>query len=85
MESLQNFFPYGVSEDNFWMKYSLVPRWGIYALAPAACSGAKYTIIALETSDGEVFGPSRPEPWRRIGTTLETGNPFVAHETATHN
>ena len=77
MESLQNFFPYSVSEDNFWMKYSLVRDGASMHSLLQHVRGAKYTIVALETSDGEVFGSFTSEPWRKNWNYFGTGESFL--------
>lgn len=77
MESLQNFFPYGVSEDNFWMKYSLVRDGASMHSLLQHIRGAKYTIVALETSDGEVFGSFTSEPWRKNWNYFGNGESFL--------
>mmetsp|Transcript_23580 Transcript_23580/g.39015 ORF Transcript_23580/g.39015 Transcript_23580/m.39015 type:complete len:787 (-) Transcript_23580:382-2742(-) len=77
MESLQNFFPFGVSEDNFWMKYSLIRDGASLHSMLQNIRGAKYTILAMETSDGEVFGSFTSEPWRKNWNYFGTGESFL--------
>lgn len=77
MESLQNFFPFGVSEDNFWLKYSLVRDGASLHTVLQNARGAKYTIIAMETSDGEVFGSFTSEPWRKNWNFFGNGESFL--------
>jgi TLD len=77
MESLQNFLPYGLSEQNFWMKYSLVRDGASMHSLLQHIRGAKYSIIALETSDGEVFGSFTSEVWRKNWNYFGTGESFL--------
>jgi hypothetical protein len=56
MESLQAFLPLTESGDNFWMKYSLVKHGASYFTFLQHARGARYSILAIETVDGEVFG-----------------------------
>jgi hypothetical protein len=77
MESLQNFLPYAVAEDNFWMKYSLLRDGASMHTMLQKIRGAKYTIIALETWDGEVFGSFTSEPWRKNWNYYGTGEAFL--------
>jgi hypothetical protein len=77
MESLQNFLPFGISEDNFWMKYSLVRDGASLHPLLQNIRGAKYTILAIETADGEVFGSFTSEPWRKNWNYFGTGESFL--------
>ena len=77
MESLQNFLPYSLSEDNFWMKYSLVRDGASMHSLLQHIRGARYSIVALETSDGEVFGSFTSEPWRKNWNYFGTGESFL--------
>jgi hypothetical protein len=77
MESLQAFLPVEKSTDNFWMKYSLVRDGNtLYSFLQRA-RGSKYTILAIETVDGEVFGAFTAEPWRRSWNYYGTGESFL--------
>jgi len=53
MESLQSFFPTSISQDNFWMKYSMVRDGSSLHSLMQNARGAKYSILAIETTDGE--------------------------------
>jgi hypothetical protein len=56
MEALRGFFPYGIAEENFWLKFSL-ERDG--ASLPSLLSKVRtsvHTILSVETKDGHVFG-----------------------------
>jgi hypothetical protein len=77
MESLQQFFPYVVSEDNFWLKYSLVRDGASMHTLLSYIRGARYTILALETADGEVFGSFTSQPWRKSWNYFGTGESFL--------
>ena len=77
MESLQNFFPYSISEDNFWLKYSLLRDGASMHTLLQHSRGAKYTIIALETVDGEVFGSFTADPWRKDWNYFGSGEAFL--------
>jgi len=65
MESLQSFLPPVKSHDNFWMKYSLVRDGASMHTFMQQARGAKYSILAIETVDGEVFGAFTTEAWRK--------------------
>jgi len=63
MESLHHFVPYSVSEQNFFMKYSLVRDGASFTSLLQHIRGSLRTIIALETTDGEVFGSFTSTQW----------------------
>mmetsp|Transcript_27212 Transcript_27212/g.57215 ORF Transcript_27212/g.57215 Transcript_27212/m.57215 type:complete len:1488 (+) Transcript_27212:97-4560(+) len=77
MESLQNFFPPAMSENNFWLKYSLVRDGAsLYSLLRHV-RGAKHTLIGIETVDGEVFGCFTSSPWRKNWNYYGEGECFL--------
>ena len=77
MHSLQDSIPYGVAEQNFWMKYSLARDGASLSSLLRHIRGAKYTILALETADGEVFGSFTSEPWENNLNYFGTGESFL--------
>jgi TLD len=77
MESLQSFFPTAKIHDNFWLKYSLVRDGASLHTLMQHARGAKYSILALETSDGEVFGAFTSEPWRKTWNYFGNGESFL--------
>ena len=77
IESLQAFLPLGQSGNNFWMKYSLVRDGANLITFLQQARGARYTILALETVDGEVFGAFTTEPWRKNWNTFGGGESFL--------
>lgn len=77
MESLQNFFPYALTHDNFWMKFSLLRDGAsLYSLLQHI-RGAAYTIIAVETTNGKVFGSFTTQPWRKGWKYFGNGECFL--------
>lgn len=77
MESLQAFLPMSKSGDNFWMKYSLVRDGASMHTFLQHARGAKYSFLALETTDGEVFGAFTTEPWRKNWNYFGGGESFL--------
>ena len=77
MESLQAFLPSGESGSNFWMKYSLVRDGAFSQTFLQHARGAKYSILAIETLDGEVFGAFTAEPWRKNWNYFGSGESFL--------
>lgn len=77
MQSLQHFLPFSKSSDNFWMRYSLVRDGASTYTFLQQVRGAKYSIIALETTDGEVFGAFTSHPWRKTWGYYGNGESFL--------
>jgi TLD len=77
MESLQAFLPVEKSNDNFWMKYSMVRDGAsLYSFLQRA-RGSKYSILAIETVEGEVFGAFTAEAWRKSWNYFGNGETFL--------
>jgi hypothetical protein len=77
MESLQPFFPYAVSEDNFYLKFSLVRDGASLHSLLQNVRGAKHTIVAIETVEGEVFGAFCSSAWRKNWNYFGSGEAFL--------
>lgn len=77
MESLQAFLPVAESGDNFWMKYSLVKHGASFYTFLQQARGARNSILAIETIDGEVFGAYTSEPWRKNWNYFGNGQSFI--------
>ena len=63
MESLREFLPVACSEDNYWMKYSLIRDGASFSTFLQKARGSQCTLLALETVQGEVFGAFVGERW----------------------
>jgi len=59
------------------MKYSLSRDGDSYQSLLQKIRGAKYTVIAIETADGEVFGSFTSEPWQQDWRYFGTGESFL--------
>lgn len=77
MESLQNFFPVGASDQNYWLKYSMVRDGASLVSLLKHIRGAKNTVLAIETVEGEVFGSFTSSPWRKNWNYYGSGNSFL--------
>jgi len=77
MESLQNFLPVGASEQNYWLKYSMVRDGASLVSLLKHIRGAKNTVLAIETVEGEVFGSFTSSPWRKNWNYYGNGNSFL--------
>lgn len=77
MESLQEFLPPAKCGDNFWMKYSMVRDGASFHSFLQQARGSKYSILAIETLEGEVFGAFTAEPWRKNWNYFGNGESFL--------
>lgn len=77
MESLQYFFPFSKAEDNFWLRYSMVRDGGSIQTFLEHAGRSKYSILAIETTDGEVFGAFTSAPWKKDWNYFGTGESFL--------
>ena len=67
MEALRGFFPYSVSEANFWLKFSLVRDGASLRQLLHKCMASQHTVICVETNDGDVFGSFCSTGWKNNG------------------
>ena len=77
MESLQAFLPYSKSGENFFLKYSMVRDGASLHTFLKRARGCQYSILALETIDGEVFGCFTAAAWRKNWNYFGTGESFL--------
>jgi hypothetical protein len=64
MDSLMTFLPESITNQNFWLKYSMVRDGASLSTLRRYVRGAPKTIIAIETTDGQVFGSFTSDYWR---------------------
>ncbi|KAL3937904.1 MAG: hypothetical protein SGARI_001950 [Bacillariaceae sp.] len=64
MEGLQLFMPESLQEHHYWLKYSLVRDGPSQIQMLRHCRASQHTILAIETTDGHVFGSFTSYPWR---------------------
>ena len=77
MESLQAFLPYSKSGENFMLKYSLVRDGASFHTFLKRARGCPYSILAMETLDGEVLGCFTAQAWRKNWNYFGTGESFL--------
>jgi hypothetical protein len=77
MESLQAFLPFGHAGDSFWLKYSMIRDGASLHSFLRHARGSKHTILAIETTDGEVFGAFLGEAWRKNWNYYGSAHSFV--------
>ncbi|KAL3765395.1 hypothetical protein ACHAWU_002313 [Discostella pseudostelligera] len=78
MDSLLNFVPDHLSSCNYWLKYSLVRDGASLDILRRYCRAATHTVLAIETTNGDVFGSFSSSPWtcrrhRPNGNTFGSG------------
>lgn len=64
MEGLQSFMPESVADCNFFLKFSLVRDGPGLNSMLHRIRGCERTVLAIETTDGIVFGSFTSMPWR---------------------
>lgn len=77
LESLGHFSPFSKQGENFWMKYSMVRDGASLPTFLQYVRGAKYTLLAIETVEGEVFGSFTSEPWRKNWNFFGSNESFL--------
>lgn len=77
MESLYHFLPYSVSEQNYLMKYSLLRDGASYITLLQTIRGSQHTFMAIETTEGEVFGSFTSSQWRKNKSYFGSGEAFL--------
>jgi hypothetical protein len=77
MESLQAFLPYTKSGQNFYLKYSMIRDGASLHTFLKRARGVHYSVLALETVDGEVFGAFTGQPWRKNWNYFGSGESFL--------
>lgn len=77
MDALRPHMPFAVQHDNFWLKYSLVRDGASLDTMLRKVRGSARTVIAIETTDGHVFGAFTSSPWRTGPRFYGSGEAFL--------
>jgi len=77
MDALMNFLPEQLVGQNFWLKFSLLRDGAALETLKRYTRAATYTIVAIETRKGEVFGAFTSSPWRNHFGYYGTAPAFV--------
>ncbi|CAB9515556.1 Oxidation resistance protein 1 [Seminavis robusta] len=77
MEALRQHLPMSCSEDNFWLKYSMVRDGASTQVLATKLLMVKNTFVAIETLDGDVFGCFMTRPWERTSKFEHDGESFL--------
>jgi hypothetical protein len=77
MHSLQEHLPFSKRGESFWLKYSLVRDGASTAAFLQNLRGARYTVMSMETLEGEVFGAFTSAPWHIDHGVFGTGESFL--------
>lgn len=77
MEALQQHLPYSKQGEGFWLKYSMVRDGASLYTVLETTKRSSYTVLAVETLDGEVFGAFTAQPWHITWTYYGTPESFL--------
>jgi hypothetical protein len=77
LEALRGFLPFVVSEENFWLKFSLLRDGASLATLLHMVRASKWTIIGVETMEGDVFGSFTATHWRKQKRFYGSGEAFL--------
>lgn len=77
MDSLLNFVPDSLTDQNFWLKFSLVRDGANLDILKRYVRAAPNTILAIETTNGDVFGAFTSSPWRKNPSYFGSGQSFL--------
>ena len=77
MDSLLSFVPDSLADQNFWLKFSLVRDGANLDILKRYVRAATNTILAIETTNGDVFGSFTSSPWRQTPTYFGSGQSFL--------
>jgi hypothetical protein len=77
MNSLRTSLPFSVAEDNFWLKFALTRDGANLKTLYDSIRQSSPTLLAIETSHGEVFGAFTSSPWRNHGNFYGSCEAFV--------
>jgi hypothetical protein len=78
MQQLQRSFPMLKRGDSFWLQYSLVRDGAsLQVLLQKVTETVKHSVLAIETTEGEIFGAFLAHPWRRSKEWYGSGESFL--------
>lgn len=77
MDSLLNFVPDSVSMENYWMKFSLIRDGASLYTLKQYLKASPMTLLAIETSKGDVFGSFTSQTWRNHPSFYGTAPAFL--------
>lgn len=77
LESLKEFLPDSIRYDNFWLRYSLVRDGASIHSFLSHTKASQYSLLAIETVDGEVFGCFTGEAWHQSNEGFGNGECFL--------
>lgn len=77
MKSLQEHLPFCKRGESFWLQYSLVRDGASLDMLLSNVKMSEYTLLAIETTEGEVFGCFTAEPWKISNDYFGSGQSFL--------
>ncbi|KAG7348976.1 TLD domain containing protein [Nitzschia inconspicua] len=77
MDALQRHLPYSKQGEMFWLKYSMIRDGANLNTVLNKTKRSSYTVLAVETLDGEVFGAFTAKPWHITWEYFGTPESFL--------
>ena len=77
MDVLMKNFPSFLANNNYWLKFSLVRDGASLDTLKRYVRAATHSVLAIETTGGEVFGSFTSSPWRTQSGYYGTGQAFL--------
>jgi len=77
MDSLRNYLPTTIIEQNYWLKYSLLRDGASFYSMLQRIKCSNRTIITIETMDGEIFGSFTSNIWKTSPNFYGSGECFL--------
>lgn len=77
MDSLLNFVPDSISRENFWMKFSLIRDGASLYTLKQYIKATPNILLAIETTNGDVFGAFTSHTWKNHPTFFGGGPCFL--------
>ena len=68
------FMPESLQDYHYWLKYSLVRDGPGLLKMLRHCRASQHTVLAIETTEGHVFGSFTSHPWRLKATRFPYGS-----------
>eukprot|EP00934_Nitzschia_sp_Nitz4_P005217 Nitzschia sp. Nitz4//scaffold335_size18684//12811//13917//NITZ4_008771-RA/size18684-processed-gene-0.6-mRNA-1//-1//CDS//3329548279//5207//frame0 len=77
MKGLQKYFPFSKRGESFWLQYSLVRDGASLDILLSKVKDSGHTLLAIETTEGEIFGAFTTDPWKVSHDYYGSGQSFL--------
>jgi len=77
MDALQHHLPGAVRGHNYWLKYSLIRDGASLTALESRAGPSTYTVLAVETLEGDILGCFMTIPWRKRSRYERSGQSFL--------